>query len=99
MLSRGQQFMGFVEARIPPVVLPPVPAPIVATREYDMSSSNTWVSAAVDWLANKVSAEICKDSEKVLKSLVPEDAKKCIGAKVQITRDRAGRLSLREIVQ
>ena len=36
-------------------------------------------------------------SAKILKSLVPSDAKKCFGYDVQITRDRAGRLSLREL--
>ena len=96
MLSRGQQFMGFVEARIPPVVLPPVPAPIVASKEYDMTGQNRWAANAVAWLETRDAAKRCKDSELILKALVPDDAKKCHGHGVRISRDRAGRLSLRE---
>jgi hypothetical protein len=40
---------------------------------------------------------MCADAAKVLKSLVPPDARKAFGYDVQITRDRAGRLSLREL--
>ena len=96
MLSRGQQFMGFVEARVPPVVLPPVPAPIVASKEYDMTGQNRWAANAVAWLETRDAAKRCKDSELILKALVPDDAKKCHGHGVRISRDRAGRLSLRE---
>jgi hypothetical protein len=96
MVARGRQFMGFVERREPPVVLPAVPAPIDATKIYDMTGNNTWSSSAADWLENIDAAGICKDAEKILKSIVPEDAKKCHGHQIQITRDRAGRLSLRK---
>ena len=96
MIKRGKQFMECVAARREPVVLPPVAAPIDATKVYDMTGNNHWASSADDWLRTKPAADACKDSEKILKSLVPEDAKKCHGHSVQITRDRAGRLSLRK---
>lgn len=96
MVKRGQQFMSFVERRIPPVVLPPVPAPIVADKSYDMTGSNEWTSHAFDWLNTIDAARTNEDSSKVLKSLVPADAKKARGGGVQITRDRVGRLSLRK---
>ncbi len=96
MVKRGQQFMDFVERRIPPVVLPPVPPPVDASKIYDMAGNESWVHSAQRWLQTHGAAETAKDAEKVLKSLVPEDAVKCIGASVRITRDRAGRLSLRE---
>lgn len=96
MVSRGKQFMSFVERRVPPVVLPPVPTPIIATKTYDLSTNNRWVDSAFAWLETKSHAERYKDAEKVLKSLVPDDAKKCFGAGVRITKDKANRLSLRE---
>jgi len=96
MVRRGRQFMGFVERREPPVVLPPVPAPIIATKTVDMTGDAEWRQAAEQWLQVYGAAATARDSEKILKSMVPDEAKKAIGAGVQITRDRAGRLSLRK---
>jgi predicted phage-related endonuclease len=96
MIRRGAQFMDFVKRRIPPVALDPVPSPVDATKVYDMLGNNAWGDKAATWLATKSAADDCKDAEKVLKSMVPADAKKCAAYGVQITRDRAGRLSLRE---
>jgi hypothetical protein len=98
MVGRGRQFMNCVEARKPPVVLPAVPPPVVATKSYDMTGSNAWSSAAATWLATKAAARDCSDAEKRLKAIVPDDARKVTGYGVVITRDRAGRLSLRELV-
>ena len=98
MVRRGKQFMDCVAARRAPVALEPVAAPIDASKVYDMTGNNLWAVSAVDWLANKAAAAACKDDEKSLKVIVPPDAKKCFGHGVRITRDRAGRLSLREDV-
>lgn len=98
MFKRGEQFMGCVHRREPPVALDAVPPPVDASKIYDMSLNNHWCSYAGQWLETRDAAEKCKSAEKVLKSIVPEDAKKCHGANVSITRDRAGRLSLRELV-
>src|SRR5580765_693844 len=96
MIARGEQFMAHVRNRTPPVVLDPVPAPIDASKVYDMASDNVWGDQAGVWLDTRPAAAANKDAEKILKRRVPEDAKKCTGHNVQITRDRAGRLSLRE---
>jgi len=96
MLNRGLQFMRCVEKRVPPVVLDPVPAPVDASKVYDMTGNNTWAAHGAIWLASKPVAEKCANAEKTLKSVVPADAKKCHGHGIQITRDRAGRLSLRQ---
>lgn len=98
MVNRGKQFMNCVAQRKPPVVLPAVAAPIDASKVYDMEGNNAWADSALTWLDTKEEADECKDAEKILKSLVPEDAKKCHGHYIQITRDRAGRLSLRKII-
>jgi predicted phage-related endonuclease len=96
MLKRGRQFITCVENRTPPVALDPVPPPADASKIYDMSQSNSWAANSATWLSTKQAADDCKDAEKTLKALVPADAKKCTGHSIQITRDRAGRLSLRE---
>jgi predicted phage-related endonuclease len=96
MVRRGEQFMRCVEARRPPVTLPPVPAPVDASKIYDMLTNNTWAAFAPVWLNSAQAKKINEDAEKTLKSIVPPDAVKCFGHGVKITRDRAGRLSLRE---
>lgn len=96
MIRRGAQFMECVKHRMPPVELAPAAAPVDATKTYDMTGKNMWADQAAIWLANKAAADAYKAAEKVLKEQVPEDAKKCTGHGVRITRDRAGRLSLRE---
>ena len=96
MVKRGKQFMACVAAKREPVALPPVAAPADATKIVDMTGNNAWAASAATWRENSAAADLCKDAEKTLKSIVPEDAKKCHGHAVQITRDRAGRLSLRE---
>jgi hypothetical protein len=95
MIRRGAQFMDFVKRREPPVVLAAVPPPADASKIYDMSSSNSWAVHAANWLEAKPFARMADDAEKILKAAVPTDAKKCAGHGVSITRDRAGRLSLR----
>jgi hypothetical protein len=97
MIHRGAQFMECVQKRIVPVHLAPIPPPIDASKVYDMTDNEIWQRNAQQWLQVKGAAETAKETEKTLKSIVPEDAKKCIGYGVQITRDRAGRLYLREL--
>ena len=95
MIKRGKQFMECVAKRIPPVVLPAVPAPADASKVYEMDSE-PWKRAAQQWLQVFGASQSAKDCEKILKELVPLDAKKAYGFGVRITRDRANRLSLRE---
>jgi hypothetical protein len=97
MRRRGAQFIAAVKLRVPPVELDPVPAPADASVVYDMSQSNSWGSSAVTWLDTRQAARDNEDASKVLKSLVPPDAKKCHGFGVQISRSKVGHLSLREL--
>ena len=68
---------------------------IDATKVVDMAGNNMWGNQAAIWLADRDAFVRCRDAEKILKELVPSDAKRCHGHGVRITRDRAGRLSLR----
>lgn len=97
MVKRGAQFIQCVRNKMPPVELPAVPAPIDAKAVYDMAGNNVFGAHANTWLELRLSADMCADAAKILKSLCPPDAKKVHGYGVQITRDRAGRLSLREM--
>jgi predicted phage-related endonuclease len=98
MVKRGEQFMTHVANKTPPVVLDAVAAPIDASKIYEMDEDNVWGDQAAVWLNTRSATVQNRDAEKILKSRVPEDAKKCFGHNVQITRDRAGRLSLRELL-
>ena len=99
MVGRGKKFMDCVAKRQPPVMLEAAPPPIDATKIYDMEENEQWRQRAQQWIQVKGAADTAKECEKILKSLVPTDAKRCHGHDIQITRDRAGRLSLRELQQ
>jgi predicted phage-related endonuclease len=92
---RALQFMESVRSGVPPVILPPVPPPVDRFIDYNMAGNDTWHRYAAQWLQTRGAVDSCREAEKVLKSLVPEDARKCFAEGVQITRDRVGRLSLR----
>jgi predicted phage-related endonuclease len=95
MVKRGEEFMLCVALRRPPVDLEPVPPPADATKIIDMTGNVGWLRSAEIWIQSYQAAQTAKEQEKVLKAMMPEDAKKCFGYGVRITRDRAGRLSLR----
>lgn len=95
LMRRGLQFMDCVRRRVPPIVELPEPAPISKWIEYNMAGNDSWRRFAEQWLQTHGAAQSCEEAAKMLKSLVPQDARKCFGDGVRITRDRAGRLSLR----
>lgn len=94
--ARAHAFMECVRTLTPPVACAPVAAPVKAEKTYDMTRDNMWGSEAAVWLEHRVAAKKCATAEKELKGLVPLDAVRCHGHGIQVTRDRAGRLSLRE---
>lgn len=96
MVRRGELFMACVAARRSPVALEAVAAPAPGGKIIDMSDSNSWAHEAANWIATKPFADRCREAEKILKSMVPDDARKCHGHGIYIVRDRASRLSLRE---
>jgi hypothetical protein len=93
--KRGFEFMECVRRRVPPVALPEIAAPVDPTKVYDFTGKNIWAAQAADWLANREGARVAKAAEAALKEIVPADAKKVTGHGVRVTRDKAGRLSLR----
>lgn len=96
LLPRARQFMEHVRNKTVPVDMPTIPSPAVVKKVYDMSQHPQWRTSADVWLQTYKAVEVAKEHEKILKALVPEDAKQAHGCRIKITRDRAGRLSLRE---
>jgi predicted phage-related endonuclease len=95
--QRATAFWLCVKSRTPPVELPAaVPPPPLAVKEYDMGDSDAWKTQAQRWLQAYGAAQTAKEAEKALKSLVPADAKICIGHGCIVVRNRAGALALRE---
>lgn len=97
LMRRAETFMGYVHSLTPPVVPSAIAAPVKVVKTYDMNGSNTWAAEAGVWLENIAAKKKADGAEKGLKALVPSDAIKCHGYGVQIMRDRAGRLSLKEM--
>lgn len=93
---RAHAFMDCVRSLTPPVALVPAEPPVIPTHAYDMAGNNQWASEAVTWLTTKQAKKDNEAAEKVLKGLVPADAVRCHGHSIEIKRDKAGRLSLRE---
>ncbi|MFG1454611.1 YqaJ viral recombinase family protein [Xanthobacter sp. V2C-8] len=96
LMARAETFMECVRTLTPPVALPAVAAPLIPERVADMSASNEWGEYAATWLETRDAARKAAVAEKSIKTLVPADAKRAHGCGVEITRDRAGRLSLKE---
>jgi len=96
LMARALKFMTHVWALTEPVELDPVIAPQISRlRDYDMSGSNAWASAAADWLEHRLAKIKYDEAEKQLKGLVQDDARTATGHGVVVKRDRALRLSIR----
>lgn len=97
LMERAASFMLCVHQLTPPVALPPVAAPVKAEKTYDMTGNNQWGSEAVTWQTTRQHAKDFAASEKAIKSLVPDDAIKCTGHGITVSRNKAGSLSIREL--
>lgn len=95
--SRAEDFMLHVANLTPPVALPVVAAPVIPIKETCMNGNNLWADSAYNWITHRNNAKLFIASEKELKNLMEPDCKRAYGAGVQVTRDRAGRLSIKEL--
>lgn len=95
--ERIEWFWNCVVELTPPVEMPAIAAPVAAVREVDMRNSNSWSINAGVWLETRQSARHFGLAEKELKALVNADVKRAYGAQIECVRDRAGRLSIREM--
>ena len=101
LARRGGEFMEHVRNLTPPVNYAPVEgkAIVEAVVEYDMerhASADDFLEGAVSWLNTVAAAKEFTTAEKVLKKLCPEDGKLMFGFGIEITRNKAGALSIKE---
>lgn len=97
LLAAEERFWVAVQSGDCPVAVAPPPAPkALATREVDMSLSNSWCAHAPVWLANQKAAKAHAGASKELKALVEEDVSRAYGAGIEIKRSKAGALTIKE---
>lgn len=83
----------------------PVPAPVpaapkpIGVREICLERSNSWASAAVDWLQFREPARLHSAATVALKELVEGDVKRAFGHGVEARRSKSGAISIREMGQ
>jgi predicted phage-related endonuclease len=97
LLELERAFWTFVDGDDPPpdhapLVVPPKPE---QWRTIDFAGSNSWTSAAADWLAHRDSAKAFDKAEKALKSQIEPDVGKAFGAGIVATRNKAGAITIR----
>ena len=80
----------------PPVPLPPKP---VGVREVCLEGSNSWASAAVDWLEHRDAAKRHSAACGTIKALVEPDVARAFGHGIEARRSKSGALSIRELGQ
>jgi predicted phage-related endonuclease len=95
--SRATAFMICVGTLTPPVALPAVAAPVKPEKTYDFTGNNGFANDAVTWITTRQAAKDNAAAEKNLKALVPADAIRCLGHGIEIRRDKASRLSIKEL--
>lgn len=94
LLAIEEKFWDAVQSGTPPDGAPVVAAPVPRSelKTVDMSGSNAWASAAIDWSDNKEAAKKHADAAKTLKDLVPPDVGVASGNGVVIKRSKSNAL-------
>lgn len=95
--DRAFRFMQCVWNLTPPIELAPVAAPVKAVKSYDMTGNNTWAAEAVTWITTRQAAKDNAAADKAIKKLVPDDAAKCTGHGIAVSRSRAGSITIKEL--
>lgn len=96
LLDAEEDFWRCVESETAPEGCEPPAAPVAFEnlREVDMTGSNEWASAALDWLDNKDAAKKFEKAAKDIKALVKPDVGRAFGHGVQVKRSKAGSLTI-----
>lgn len=97
-IARCREFWKFVETDTPPPGAEPLPPPIPHEdmRVEDFSTNNQFGDFAADWLENKLAAKKFELSTKGLKEMVKPDVRKAHGFGIEIVKNKAGSLSIKE---
>lgn len=97
MWERIHWFWRCVEELRAPAALPAMGAKVIATKQEDMTGSNSWASEAAIWLANKPAAKKFDDAATELKKLIKPDVQRAWGHGIQATKDKRGAVTIKEI--
>jgi predicted phage-related endonuclease len=93
LIEAERQFWHCVQSGEPPAPLPAEPTPKPkGVVEYDMTASNEWPVHAAEYFETELAADRHEIARKALKALVPDDASKCFGHGITISRDKRGAL-------
>lgn len=98
-LERCHEFWGYVERDEPPPGAEAMPLSVISYEEMkavDLSGNNEFGAFADDWKNNKSAAKSFSDAEKALKGLVEPDVKLAFNDTIEIKRNKAGSLSIKE---
>jgi predicted phage-related endonuclease len=79
-----------------PASVPPAPKPI-GVREVCFDGNNAWASAAADWTDCREAAKRFTEAASSLKTMVESDVTRAFGHGIEIRRNKAGALSIKEL--
>lgn len=88
------KFWAHVQDGTPPVDIaaPAAPIPVSLMRRVDLSTSNTWTSAELDYVQNETAAKAFETAKKDLKGLIEDDVCEAKGKLLTISRSKNGSL-------
>lgn len=95
LVGAETKFWDCVQSMTPPVAVK-VSAPVNAIRKVDMTGSNEWANAAVQYQQNAVAKKLFDDAATTLKGLVELDVMEAFGHGIKIKRDKRGALRISE---
>ena len=95
--GRAEQFMHCIKHRRPPIdIAPPVPPPL-RVHEADMRSSNEWGDLEWNYCETLTAAKLNVACKEELKRLVPADARRAFGKLIEITVDKRGAKTIKQL--
>lgn len=98
LMARALKLMEHVWNMTQPVEMEPVELKRISRLvDYNFTGDNRWASSAADWLAYKDHRDKFEVAEKSIKEMVPNDAASATGYGVIARRDKANRISIRDI--
>jgi hypothetical protein len=100
LIDRERAFWECVATDTPPPGMEAIkaPAPPTKFRTVDMTGNNAWASNAMDWMQDRIPAKRFAKAEKEIKALIEPDVGRAFGHGIECKRDKAGRLSIKEMV-
>lgn len=99
LLAAEQYFWKCVLSGKAPVAAEPPPAPRpIGSREICLEGSNSWASAACDWLKHRDAAKIHAGACAAIRGLVEDDVSRAFGHGIEAKRSKSGAITIREFV-